>query len=97
MPTRRFIVLERLDMKDVPCVTIDPEGSRDLDQALHLERAGGRAATTRLDHDVRSGARSQGGPGVHRDCGGDIPVGERFQAALVKADVREGVRFAVSV
>lgn len=29
------------DLTDVPFVTIDPPGSRDLDQALHLERAGG--------------------------------------------------------
>lgn len=31
---------ERVDATDVPFVTIDPEGSRDLDQALHLERRG---------------------------------------------------------
>src|SRR5690606_2360240 len=29
-----------LDLRDVPFVTLDPKGSRDLDQALHLERAG---------------------------------------------------------
>lgn len=29
-----------LDLRDVPFVTLDPLGSRDLDQALHLERAG---------------------------------------------------------
>ncbi len=34
------IVGERVDMTDVPFVTIDPEGSRDLDQAIHMERAG---------------------------------------------------------
>lgn len=32
--------LPDLDRTDIPFVTIDPEGSRDLDQALHLERAG---------------------------------------------------------
>lgn len=32
---------ERADRTDVPFVTIDPEGSTDLDQALHLERDGG--------------------------------------------------------
>lgn len=31
---------ERRDATDVPFVTIDPEGSRDLDQAVHLERRG---------------------------------------------------------
>lgn len=31
---------ERADATDVPFVTIDPEGSRDLDQAVHLERRG---------------------------------------------------------
>lgn len=30
-----------LDLRDVPFVTVDPAGSRDLDQALHLERDGG--------------------------------------------------------
>ncbi|WP_291377859.1 RNB domain-containing ribonuclease [Demequina sp.] len=34
------IVGGRADMTDVPFVTIDPEGSRDLDQAIHVERAG---------------------------------------------------------
>ena len=29
---------ERRDARDVPFVTIDPAGSRDLDQALHIER-----------------------------------------------------------
>ena len=29
-----------LDRTDIPFVTIDPEGSRDLDQALHIERSG---------------------------------------------------------
>ena len=32
--------LPDLDRTDLPFVTIDPESSRDLDQALHLERAG---------------------------------------------------------
>jgi exoribonuclease R len=32
---------ERRDARDVPFVTIDPEGSRDLDQAFHAERRGG--------------------------------------------------------
>lgn len=29
-----------LDLRDVPFATLDPPGSRDLDQAFHLERAG---------------------------------------------------------
>lgn len=31
---------ERADRTDVPLVTIDPPGSRDLDQAVHVERSG---------------------------------------------------------
>jgi exoribonuclease R len=31
---------ERVDLRDVPFVTLDPPGSRDLDQAMHLERVG---------------------------------------------------------
>lgn len=30
-----------LDLRDVAFATLDPQGSRDLDQAFHLERAGG--------------------------------------------------------
>ena len=33
-------VLPVLDRTDIPFVTIDPPGARDLDQALHIERAG---------------------------------------------------------
>lgn len=32
------VVLPELDRTDIPFLTIDPEGSRDLDQALHIER-----------------------------------------------------------
>jgi exoribonuclease R len=32
--------LPDLDRTDIPFVTIDPDGARDLDQALHLERSG---------------------------------------------------------
>lgn len=32
--------LPDLDRTDIPFVTVDPEGARDLDQALHLERDG---------------------------------------------------------
>ena len=32
--------LPDLDRTDIPFVTVDPEGARDLDQALHLERSG---------------------------------------------------------
>jgi exoribonuclease R len=32
--------LPELDRTDIPFITIDPEGSMDLDQALHIERAG---------------------------------------------------------
>src|SRR3954454_19357154 len=32
--------LPQLDRTDIPFVTIDPEGSHDLDQALHLQRRG---------------------------------------------------------
>ena len=36
----RDVRLPETDLTDVPFVTIDPEGSMDLDQALHLEREG---------------------------------------------------------
>ena len=31
---------ERQDLRDIPFVTIDPEGSMDLDQAVHVARDG---------------------------------------------------------
>lgn len=31
---------ERADLRDLAFLTIDPEGSRDLDQAMHIARAG---------------------------------------------------------
>jgi exoribonuclease R len=34
------VVLPELDRTDIPFLTIDPAGSMDLDQALHIERAG---------------------------------------------------------
>lgn len=34
------VALPERDLTDVPFVTIDPEGARDLDQAVHLERSG---------------------------------------------------------
>ncbi|TNM48305.1 RNB domain-containing ribonuclease [Nocardioides albidus] len=34
------VVLPDLDRTDIPFLTIDPEGSMDLDQALHIERSG---------------------------------------------------------
>ncbi|GAA3223926.1 RNB domain-containing ribonuclease [Oerskovia jenensis] len=38
---RRDVSGGRRDLRDVPFVTIDPPGSMDLDQAVHLERAPG--------------------------------------------------------
>jgi len=34
------VTAERVDRRAVPFLTVDPPGSRDLDQALHIERAG---------------------------------------------------------
>lgn len=41
---RAVVGAGRVDLRDVPFVTIDPPGSMDLDQALHLERAEDDAA-----------------------------------------------------
>lgn len=38
---RRAVSADRVDRRDLPVVTIDPPGSRDLDQALHVEARGG--------------------------------------------------------
>ncbi len=37
---QRAVTADRVDRRDLPFVTIDPVGSRDLDQAMHLERRG---------------------------------------------------------
>ncbi len=34
------VVLPTPDQTDIPFITIDPEGSTDLDQALYLEKDG---------------------------------------------------------
>jgi exoribonuclease R len=54
-------VLPQLDHTDVPFVTIDPQGSMDLDQALYLERAGGGYRVRYAIADVPSFV-SPGGP-----------------------------------
>ena len=38
---RRDVTDGREDLRDLPFVTIDPPGSMDLDQAVHLERTAG--------------------------------------------------------
>ena len=42
---------ERADRTDLALVTIDPAGSTDLDQAVAVERRGGRPASTIRVHD----------------------------------------------
>ena len=37
---RRAVTADRVDRRDLPLVTIDPVGSKDLDQALHIEARG---------------------------------------------------------
>jgi exoribonuclease R len=37
---RRAVGADRVDRRDLPFVTVDPVGSRDLDQAMHLEPRG---------------------------------------------------------
>ena len=37
---RRAVAADRVDRRDLPLVTIDPVGSKDLDQALHIEARG---------------------------------------------------------
>ena len=49
-------------------------------------------AAVGLDEDTIQLAR----PAVVARCQGDVRVGELFRAKLVSADIRDGVRFAVS-
>jgi exoribonuclease R len=44
--------LPELDRTDIPFVTIDPEGSMDLDQALHIERLDGPDARFRVSYAI---------------------------------------------
>jgi exoribonuclease R len=53
------------DRLDLPFVTIDPPGSRDLDQALHIERSGGGHRVRYAIADV--GAFVTGGGALDRD------------------------------
>ncbi len=49
-----------LDLRDVPFATLDPEGSRDLDQAFHLERRGSGYAVRYAIADVPGFVRPGG-------------------------------------
>jgi exoribonuclease R len=49
-----------VDLTDVPLVTLDPPGSRDLDQAFHLERAAGGFRLTYAIADVATFVRPGG-------------------------------------
>ncbi|WP_315098945.1 RNB domain-containing ribonuclease [uncultured Cellulomonas sp.] len=51
---------ERADATDVPFVTIDPEGSKDLDQALHIERLGDGFRVRYAIADVAAWVRADG-------------------------------------
>jgi exoribonuclease R len=42
----------RVDLREVPFVTVDPAGSTDLDQAMHLARSGGPAGGYRVDYAI---------------------------------------------
>ena len=53
-------VLPQLDRTDIPFVTIDPPGARDLDQALHVERAGNGYAVHYAIADVAAFVRPGG-------------------------------------
>ena len=44
--------LPELDRTGIPFVTIDPEGSMDLDQALHIERLDGPDARFRVSYAI---------------------------------------------
>lgn len=52
--------LPTLDRTDIPFVTIDPPGARDLDQALHIERAGDGYAVHYAIADVAAFVRPGG-------------------------------------
>jgi exoribonuclease R len=56
----RSPVLPTLDRTDIPFVTIDPPGARDLDQALHVERAGDGYAVHYAIADVAAFVRPGG-------------------------------------
>ncbi|MDA4896009.1 RNB domain-containing ribonuclease, partial [Streptomyces sp. MS2A] len=74
-----------LDLRDIPFATLDPAGSRDLDQAFHLERAGSgftvRYAIADVPAFVRPGgavdaaARERGQ--THYAADGSIPLHPR--------------------
>ncbi len=53
-------VLPELDLTDLPFLTVDPEGSRDLDQALALDRSGDGYALHYAIADVGSFVRAGG-------------------------------------
>ncbi len=72
--------------------TVDRACIDAVEGAVLEPHVGEEFAAVGLDEDTIQVAE----PAVVARCKGDIPVGEQFQATLVKASIREGVRFEVS-
>ena len=87
----------RRDLRDVPFVTIDPPGSMDLDQAMHISAWGGDAAGDSGAADAGPGAADEsagtgdpGDPGTAgwrvlyaiADVGGLVAQRDRISATL---------------
>ncbi len=68
-------VLPILDRTDIPLVTIDPPGARDLDQALHIERAGDGYAVHYAIADVAAFVRPGGAVDVEARRRGETLYG----------------------
>ncbi len=79
-----------LDLTDVPFVTIDPPGSMDLDQALHLSRSGHGFVVRYAIADVASFVRPGGPLDAETHRRGVTYYGPDSRAPLHPAELSEG-------
>ncbi len=82
--------LPSLDRTDLPLVTIDPETSRDLDQALHLERSGSGFRVHYAIADVAAFVRPGGAVDAEAHRRGETLYGPGSKVPLHPPTLSEG-------
>src|SRR3954462_2227327 len=82
--------LPQLDRTDIPFVTIDPEGSHDLDQALHLRRRGQGYTVHYAIADVAAFVRPGGAVDEEANRRGETLYGIGDKVPLYPVSLSEG-------
>lgn len=84
------VVLPERDCTDVPFVTIDPPGARDLDQAMHIERDGDGYVVHYAIADVAAFVRPGGAVDVEAHRRGQTLYAPSYRIALHPPVLSEG-------